>query len=205
MSEFDFALHLNFLSAAILLFLVLDPLGNIPVFLTVLHRVEHSKKWRVVLRESLIAYFVLIFFFFCGKYILRILGLDESALGVAGGVILFIIAIRMIFSGVTDSYIETSGEPFIVPLAIPLIAGPSAIATVLLFMANSKGSISGLFFAITLAWAASTFILVSSSIFNKFLGKRGLIALERLMGMILTTIAVQMLLNGIASFLSRHS
>lgn len=190
-------------SAAALLFLVLDPLGNIPIFLSVLKKVPKIRRWKVVLRESIIAYGVLLFFFFFGKYVLDVLGLEEPSLGVAGGVILFIIALRMIFPGSQGAYLEDEREPFIVPLAIPLISGPSAIATVLLFMADETTMIFELFIAITCAWAASTLLLVASSFFQRFLGERGLIALERLMGMILTTLAVQMLMTGIRQFLSQ--
>jgi multiple antibiotic resistance protein len=195
---------MTFVSAAVLLFLVLDPLGNIPLFLSATNKVSRGRRRRVILRESLIAYGVLIFFFFLGNNILDILHLEQPSLGIAGGVILFLIAIKMIFPEKKSYQSEDEGEPFIVPLAIPLIAGPSAIATVLLFMRSSHLSWMVLLLAITTAWAGSTLILVMSSYFRKYLGDRGLAALERLMGLVLTAIAIQMLLNGIGQFVAIH-
>lgn len=195
---------MTFLSATILLFLVLDPLGNIPVFLSVLNRIPAEKRKKVILRESLIAYSVLLFFFVCGAQVMGLLGLDQPALGIAGGVILFLIAIRMVFPNSQSPYVEEGKEPFIVPLAVPLIAGPSAIATVMLFMSNEKANSLEILLSITCAWAASTIILLTSSLFNKVLGERGLSAVERLMGLILATVSIQMLMNGISSFLHMH-
>jgi len=191
------------LSATILLLLVLDPLGNIPLFISTLSKVPKRKRVRIILRESLIALFVLVFFLFFGKWILTTLHLDEPSLGIAGGVILFLIAIRMIFP-VKSVASDDNEEPFIVPLAIPLIAGPSAIATVLLFTAKEPHMWGKWLAAVCGAWAISTVILSASSVFNRFLGERGLAAMERLMGMILATISVQMLMTGIAQFLTQY-
>ncbi len=195
---------MSILSATVLLLLVLDPLGNIPLFLTALRKVPKRKRSKIILRESLIALAILVFFLFCGGYILDLLKLDQPALGVSGGVILFLIAIKMIFPSNKLSDSDLSEEPFIVPLAVPLIAGPSAIATVLLFTARDPAMWSKWLLAVVLAWAVSTFVLVLSSYFNKVLGKRGLTAIERLMGMILATISIQMLMTGISQFLKLH-
>jgi multiple antibiotic resistance protein len=195
---------MTFLSATILLFLVLDPLGNIPVFLSVLERVPKEKRRKVILRESLIAFGVLLFFFVCGDRVMDLLSLDQPALGVAGGVILFLIAIRMVFPHSQSPYTGDNKEPLIVPLAVPLIAGPSAIATVMLFMSNEKANAFEILLSIACAWAASTVILLCSPVFNRLLGERGLSAVERLMGLILATISIQMLMNGITSFLHLH-
>ncbi|MBT3181025.1 MAG: NAAT family transporter [Deltaproteobacteria bacterium] len=196
---------MSILSATVLLLLVLDPLGNIPLFLTTLKKVPRRKRKKIILRESLIALCILIFFLFCGRPVLDLLNLDESSLGVSGGVILFLISLRMIFPD--NRYVDSDPdeeEPLIVPLAVPLIAGPSAIATVLLFTAREPAMWSKWLLAIVLAWAGSTFILIMSSYFNKVLGKRGLKAMERLMGMILATISIQMLMTGISQFLKLH-
>ncbi|HQC51090.1 MAG TPA: MarC family protein [bacterium] len=194
---------MTILSATILLLLVLDPLGNIPLFISALSKVPKRKRVRIILRESLIALLVLIFFLFFGKQILTTLYIDEPSLGIAGGVILFLIAIRMIFP-VENVVSDDNEEPFIVPLAIPLIAGPSAIATVLLFTAKEPQMWGKWLVAVCGAWAISTVILSASSVFNRFLGGRGLAAMERLMGMILATISVQMLMTGIAQFLAQY-
>ena len=191
------------LSAALLLFLVMDPLGNIPLFLTTLKKVEIKRQRLVVVRELVIALAILIVFLFAGRFLLELLHLTETALTTAGGLILMIIAIRMIFPSRDRSLKEDfEGEPFIVPLAIPYVAGPSAMATSLLMMSREPERWMDWLFAMLIAWAASAVIIYFASYFSRFLGEKGLIAIERLMGMILVTVAVQMLLTGIGEFVS---
>lgn len=192
------------LSAALLLFLVMDPLGNIPLFMTTLKKVDARRQQFVVVRELLIALVVLVGFLFTGQYILKLLHLSETALTTAGGIILMIIAIRMIFPARDKSLQEdVEGEPFIVPLAIPYVAGPSAMATSLLLMSREPERWLDWFLAVFLAWFVSAIIIYFSSYFARFLGEKGLIAIERLMGMLLVTVAVQMLLTGIAEFVGQ--
>ena len=192
------------LSAALLLFLVMDPLGNIPLFMTTLKKVEANRQRFVVVRELLIALFVLVAFLFLGQYLLQLLHLSETALTTAGGIILMIIALKMIFPRADSSLQEdVEGEPFIVPLAIPYVAGPSAMATALLLMSREPGRWPEWLLAVFIAWFASAIIIYFSSYFARFLGEKGLVAIERLMGMLLITVAVQMLLNGIGQFVSK--
>lgn len=179
----------------------MDPLGNIPLFMTTLKKVEASRQRKVVLRELLIALCVLVAFLFLGQYLLQMLHLTQTALTTAGGIILMIIAIKMIFPAHHASLQEEiEGEPFIVPLAIPYVAGPSAMATSLLLMSGDPARWADWLVAIFIAWLASALIIYFSSYFARFLGEKGLIAIERLMGMLLITVAVQMLLTGIADF-----
>lgn len=192
---------MTILAAALLLFLVIDPVGNIPMFLTTLKKVDEARRRIVVIRELIIALFVLITFLFLGQYLLQALHLSQTALTTAGGIILLIIAIKMIFPARDKSLQEDiEGEPFIVPLAIPYVAGPSAMATALLMMSREPERWLDWLLAVLIAWAASALIIYFSSYFAKFLGEKGLIAIERLMGMLLITVAVQMLLTGIAEF-----
>jgi membrane protein, MarC family len=192
------------LSAALLLFLVMDPLGNIPLFMTTLKTVEPERRRFVVVRELFIALAVLIVFLFSGQYLLSLLNLSETALTTAGGLILMIIAIRMIFPSRDKSLREdVEGEPFIVPLAIPYVAGPSAMATSMLLMSREPERWMSWLFAVLLAWTASALIIYFASYLARFLSEKGLIAIERLMGMILITVAVQMLLTGIAEFVGK--
>lgn len=192
------------LSAALLLFLVMDPLGNIPLFMTTLKKVEANRQRFVVVRELLIALFVLVAFLFLGQYLLQLLHLSETALTTAGGIILMIIALKMIFPRADSSLQEdVEGEPFIVPLAIPYVAGPSAMATALLLMSREPGRWPEWLLAVFIAWFASAIIIYFSSYFARFLGEKGLVAIERLMGMLLITVAVQMLLNGIGQFVGK--
>ena len=196
---------MNLYTATITLILVMDPLGNVPVFLTVLNSVEVKKRKRIVLRETFIAFLILLLFLFFGKNILESMQISGPALGIAGGIILFLIAIKMIFpQEETAKRSPQIGEPFIVPLAIPLIAGPSALAFVML-LANQAPQHLGLWtLALFIAWLTCTIILVCADFLRKILGDRGLTAIERLMGMILTTMAVQMFLTGVEAFFHLH-
>ncbi|MFO7906851.1 MAG: MarC family protein [Pirellulaceae bacterium] len=194
---------MTILSAAVMLFLVMDPVGNVPVFVSLLGGMELRRARVVVVRELVIALAALMLFLFCGQVFLDVLDVSEPALGIAGGVILFLIALKMIFGGSGDIFKEDSmGEPFVVPLAIPLIAGPSAAATVLLLMARAPDRWLHWLMALVAAWFASGVILVFAASFSRLLGERGLHAVERLMGMLLTAVAVQMFLGGVHDFVS---
>lgn len=191
-------------SAAILLFLVMDPLGNIPFFLASLRPVPPKRHTRVVIRELLIAYLVMVVFLFLGGPLLRLLNISEPALTIAGGVVLFLIALRMIFppaGGHSSEQVE--GEPFIVPLAIPYVAGPSVLATELLLMSREPGRWTTWLIAVTIAWAATAVILLMASRVRGYLGQKGVIAMERLMGMVLVAIAIQMFLSGIERYIGQ--
>ena len=190
------------LSATILLFLVMDPLGNILLFVTALQNVPAARRKRVVARELLIAYVVLVVFLFTGKHLLHALNISGPALTIAGGLVLFLIALRMVFPSAENSLAEhVSGEPFLVPLAIPYVAGPSTLATLLLLMSREPHRWPEWLLALTLAWLVSAAILVLGGRVGKFLGKRGLLALERLMGLLLVALAVQMSIEGLRTAL----
>jgi len=191
----------SFASAVVILLLVVDPVGNVPLFVSLLRTVEPARRARVIVRECAIAYAVLLLFVFFGRPILGLLGLSDPSLTIAGGVILFLIASRMIFrrpEGVFGDTIE--GEPFIVPLAIPSIAGPTAIATVVLLVSRAPHRLLEWTAAVTVAMLATLAFLLFAERAAKMVGERGLLAFERLMGLILTAIAVEMLLNGIETF-----
>jgi multiple antibiotic resistance protein len=191
-------------SAVVTLFLIMDPLGNVPLFLSVLKTVPVERRTTVLAREIVFAYLVLLGFLFAGRYLMQYLNLDRETISVSGGIVLFLIAVRMIFPterGLIGEPIE--GEPFIVPLAIPLFAGPSTLAALLLLERSAPGQTGSLWMAVTIAWALSGAILMSSTFFYRILRERGLVAMERLMGMLLVMVAVQMFLSGLNAFLSR--
>jgi MarC family membrane protein len=185
-------------SSAFLLLLVLDPLGNIPFVLSLLRNVPSERRPRIIARECAAAVIVLIAFFLVGDVLLVAMRLTNPALEIAGGLILFLIALRMVFppSGQELSEHAVDGEPFIVPLAIPLIAGPSAMATVLLASSQTGQTLLWIS-AIILASVVNAAFLLASGWIARLFGKAGMLALERLMGLILTTMAVQMLISGI--------
>ncbi|QHG92464.1 MarC family protein [Coxiella endosymbiont of Amblyomma sculptum] len=181
--------------------LVMDPLGNIPIFLAILQNYDIQTQTRIILRESVIAFFILVLFVFFGRYILHGLHITTSALSIAGGVVLFIIALRMILPTEQKENTGNSEEPLIVPLAVPLTAGPSAIAIVLLFVTRNPHHIWLVFFGILISSAIFIAIMLFAPFLVQILGKRGLMAVERLMGIVLTTIAVQMFLSGVVQYL----
>ena len=194
-------MDISFTSAVVILLLVMDPIGNIPLFVSVLRPVKAARHTGVILRECAIAFAVLLVFVFFGAAILGVLGLSEPALTIAGGVILFLIALRMIFRRPEGVFGDTvSGEPFIVPLAIPSIAGPAAIATVMLLASRAPQRLLEWCAAVSVAMLVTVALLVSADRLAKLAGEQGLLALERLMGLILTAIAVEMLLRGIETF-----
>ena len=189
---------MELLAPAVTMFLVMDPLGNVPLFLSVLRTVDPARRRAVLVREVITAYAVLMAFLLVGRYLMRFLGLEQSAIGLAGGIVLFLIALRMIFPPEGGNLGETiEGEPFIVPLAIPLLAGPSALSALLVLARTAPERTFEWLAALTLAWGASAAILLSSNLFYRVLRRRGLVALERLMGMILVMLAVQMFLDGL--------
>lgn len=188
--------------AIILLFLVMDPVGNVPLFLTALRRVAPHRRRYVLVRELLIALGIMIIFLFLGRALLQTLQVSDHALTVAGGVLLLLIAIRMIFPSPERPLEERvhADEPFIVPLAVPYTAGPSLLATEILLMSQDGGRWAVWLAAISVAWLASAIILYSSSLLERILGTNTLVAIERLMGMVLVIVSVQMLLSGIRGF-----
>jgi len=193
---------MNILSVAVTLFLIMDPFGNIPVFLPILRRVPPERRRAVVVRELLLALVVIVAFIFGGRYVMSFLGLKEEAVSIAGGIILFLIALRMVFpSGKAHSDSDLEGEPLLVPLAIPLIAGPSLLAVLLLFSSGGPGTLPDLLVAAILAWGVAFIVLFSSTFVVRFLTRRGVIAVERLMGMVLVALAVQLFLDGLSVYL----
>jgi multiple antibiotic resistance protein len=187
-------------STVMTLLLVMDPLGNVPIFLSVLKTVSPERRRKILIREVIFAYMVLLTFFFVGTYLLRLLSLQQETISIAGGIVLFLIALRMIFPPEGAPADGPAGEPFVVPLAIPLIAGPSTLAALLLLRSGPDATFD-LLLAITIAWALCAIILLSSNLLYRVLKERGLIAMGRLMGMLLVMLAVQMFMNGVAKFL----
>jgi MarC family membrane protein len=190
------------ISAAILLFLIMDPLGNIPVFLSLLKQLPPARRRFVLARELLIALVVLLFFLFSGQALLQLLHLRQESVSIAGGIVLFLIGIRMIFPPQDGLFGDIpEGEPFIVPMAIPCVAGPSTIAALMLLANDGPGRQLEWTLALVAAWLATSVILFAATVLYRWLGERTLTALERLMGMLLVAISVQMFLDGVVKYL----
>lgn len=195
---------MGIISAAVTITLVMDPLGNIPMFISVLQHVDESRRKLIIIREMIIALILLLAFLHFGGYIMSGLQISETSLHIAGGIVLFLIALRMIFpsSRATVTGDLPDHEPVIVPLATPLVAGPSAIATVMLLSTQNPDRMASWTLALVIAWAINFVVLVTSDFLRRQLGNRGLSAIERLMGMILVTLSIEMLMSGIAGFIA---
>lgn len=189
------------LSVAVMFFLILDPMGNLPLFSTMLKHVDKKRRRIILIRELLIALVIMQAFLFAGQSILNFLSLEQQAVSIGGAIVLFLISIKMIFPTDEGSpFLAAGEEPFLVPLAIPLLAGPSILATVILVSHQEPNRMLDWSIALTSAWLASAFILMFSELFEKIVGDKGLKAIERLMGMLLLMISVQMFLDGLASY-----
>ncbi|CAM8646606.1 MarC Multiple antibiotic transporter [Oxalobacteraceae bacterium] len=195
----------SFFQSFILLLLVTDPFGNVPLFVSTLRQVAPERRHRVVLRECLIAFGLLLMFMMVGRPFLEALQLSEVALRIGGGVILFLIALRMVFpqpGGVFGQTHAGATEPLIVPLAIPALAGPSALVTVLLFSSQAKMSMwlyAAVISLVAIVWLA---VLLAAERLQRVLGDAVMTAFERLMGLILTAIAIEMLLAGVRAYVA---
>ena len=186
------------LAAILLLIIIMDPIGNVPVFLSILKNIPLERRKKIIIRELIIAFTILLFFMFIGRYLLQLLQIEQSSLGIAGGIILFIIAIRMIFPGTKPMFSHNEeSEPLVVPLAIPMLAGPSAIAAVILLMAQEPSRWIEWTFVVFVASLISGIILISSEALGSKLGNRALTAIERLMGIFLIMVSVDFILDGI--------
>ena len=189
------------LSLAFSLFLLMDPIGNIPIFISVLNKVPKERRKKIIVREMMISLMIIVIFAFAGEKILNLLHITQPTLSISGGILLFIISLKMIFSSALtlSQDKESFQEPFIVPLAVPLIAGPSILASVMIYTKKQPNPII-LLIAIFTAWVLSFFILIASDELKRILKEHTLKALESLMGLILTMIAIQMFLEGLEAF-----
>jgi len=195
---------MEIVSAAILLFLIMDPLGNIPLFLSLLKGLPPARRNLVLARELIIAFGVLLLFLYSGRALLELLHLRQESVSIAGGIVLFLIGVRMIFPTPEGLFGDIpEGEPFIVPMAIPCIAGPSTMAALLLLANEAPGRQLDWTIALLAAWLATAAILFAATALYRWLGVRTLAALERLMGMLLVAISVQMFLDGVVAYLGR--
>jgi multiple antibiotic resistance protein len=188
------------LQLAATLFFIIDPLGNIPIFNSILQDYEPRRRMKIIGREMIFALIILLTFLYIGTSLLGFLGLQQPSLNIAGGILLFLIALHMLYPDKAHTTDPDADDPFIVPLATPLTAGPSSIAVLLLISSSQPERLGEATIAVLIAWTLSTVILLVSPLILRFLGHRGVRALERLMGMLLVLIAVQMFLNGTTEY-----
>ena len=192
------------LSAVITLILVMDPFGNIPLFITALKKVAPERRKKVLLRELFIALLIMLAFLFAGTKVLYWFGIEPYSMSIAGGIILFIISVKLVFNSSLEEEQKNNPkeeEPFVVPLAIPLIAGPASLSMILILSAGPLSKAFLILLAILIASAFNAAVLLLSFPISNLLGKRGLIAVERLTGMLLILMSVNMVMSGIKDFL----
>ncbi|CAL4043129.1 UPF0056 inner membrane protein YhgN [Buchnera aphidicola (Phyllaphis fagi)] len=188
-------------STTILLILIMDPLGNLPIFMSVLKHLNPKRRFIVLIREMIIALIIMLLFLLAGEKTLSLLDLKSETVSIAGGIILFLIAIKMIFPNIKDNdELINQSEPFLVPLAIPLVAGPSLLATLMLLSHQYSNQMSALLISLFISWGMTVIILLLSGSFLKFFGTNGVNALERLMGLILIMLSTQMFLDGMTAW-----
>ncbi|XBC38061.1 MAG: YhgN family NAAT transporter [Buchnera aphidicola (Floraphis choui)] len=190
------------ISSTILLILIMDPLGNLPIFMSILKNLKPKRRRIVLLREMIVALLIMLLFLFAGEKILTFLNLKTETVSISGGIILFLIAIKMIFPShqYENNSLYINEEPFLVPLAIPLVAGPSLLATLILLSHEYLNKIMYLTISLLIAWGCTVIILLLSNVFLRLFGSKGVDALERLMGLILIMLSTQMFLDGIKSW-----
>ena len=189
------------LSATLLPLTIMDPLGNVANFIAGLRPVPPERRVRVIARELVFALVILLFFLFCGRWLLDLLQLKDEALFISGGIVLFLIALKMVFPTANGESGEPPIEPFIVPLATPLIAGPSVLATLLVLVSSQPEAMGKWLTALLVSWSITAVILLFSPAISRVLKEKGAMAVERLMGMLLVMISVQMFLNGVERYL----
>jgi multiple antibiotic resistance protein len=198
MSEF------SLFSITIVLFLIMDPVGNITAFLSLMSEVEEKKRKWVLIREILIAVAAMYLINYCGKYLIDVLEISKTTITLTSGLILFLVALKILFPGPQSLRLNLpKGEPFIIPLAIPLIAGPSLLATILLY-AQLQESYLMMTWAIAIASLATYVVFLLAPFLFRVLGQNGLLALEKLMGMVLILIAVERFTGGLHLFIHTH-
>nr|WP_251031840.1 MarC family protein [Paraburkholderia strydomiana] len=190
------------MSATVLLILITDPLGNIPLFISCLRGVSPKRRTAVILREVAIAFAILLVFMVVGDAFLRMMSLTDQSLRIGGGIVLFLIALRMVFPHPDGPFGGDlrGGEPLIVPLAIPALAGPSALATVMLLTSQAPGKMFEWIGALTVTMIVCAVVLMLAERIQAWLGERTMMAFERLMGLVLVAISVEMMLGGIRAF-----
>jgi MarC family membrane protein len=195
----------TFLSATILLIVITDPLGNLPLFISNMQKVKKERRLKVILRECGVAFVVLVFFMLFGRQMLALLRISEETLKIAGGIILFLIAINMIFpgTGVSVGNDRIGDEPFIVPIAVPLVSGPSAMVTAMLIAGSNPGRMPEWIAAAAITILVTFFVFLASDWLSRVVGAQAISAVEKLMGLLLTAMAIEMLLGGVASYIQQ--
>ncbi len=189
------------LTLAYTFFLLMDSVGNIPFFISLLKNLDPRRQRQIILRELFIALGVMILFSLIGDAVLTSLAISDYSLLMSGGIILFILSLKMVFPNDKEakSDVPKEKEPFIVPLAIPLVAGPAVLAAIILYSKQDRGIFTTIP-AIVIAWVLTTVVLLCSSLIKRLIGTKGIIAVERLMGLLLVMLSIQMFLSGVTEY-----
>lgn len=195
---------MSLFNVTLVLFLIMDPLGNLSAFHSMVKELDPKRQYWIIFREMMIALGVMLFFNYVGEYIFNFLDLSETTVRLSSGVVLFLIAVKILFTSHDSPRANLpKGEPFIFPLAVPLIAGPALMATIMLY-AHLEHVQSIMLLAIFIAWLLSALIFFFAGPIKRVLGDNGLMACERLIGMVLVLVAIQRLMEGVLLFWATH-
>jgi len=196
--------NIGFFAIASTLFFVINPIGNTPFIVSLLAKFDEKKQRRILVRELILGFLLALFFIFAGEQFLAQLEISETTIGICGGVILFFIAMSLIFPKPSGHSEGMEREPYLVPIATPVLSGPCLLTTVMLY-SHQVENIVTLVAAVSLAWFVTSAIVMLAPTIQRLFGERGLIALERLMGMLLTFLSLDMLITSLIRFVQQRS
>jgi len=183
----------------------MDPIGNIQSFISQLSRYDQRQRMWVLLREMLFALGLMLLFNFAGELFFNVLDISEITVRLSSGVILFLVAFEILFPTMNNFRQNLpKEEPYFIPLAVPLIAGPSLLATIMLY-AHIEESFVVMVVAILIAWVFALLVLMFAHPIHRLIGNNGLMACERLIGMILILLAIQRFMEGVLMFIRSTS
>jgi multiple antibiotic resistance protein len=193
---------LNLAKAVIVLFIIVDPFGNIPIFMGLTEKMTEPQKRKVFNTACLVGFILLLVFAFTGQEIFYIFGVSIYSFEIAGGILLLIVSIRILISGITHEKDESPESMGAVPIAMPLLVGPGAITTTIFNLQAYDVYVTALsvLVVLVLTWVILRFM---NKVY-RFLGKTGALVIARVMALLIAAIAIQYILNGLTSYLGIH-
>jgi multiple antibiotic resistance protein len=196
----DMAILLAVLKGALALWIVMDPLGNLPIFVALTKDQTPAQRRRLLLVAWMVALIILIAFVFGGRWVLEVFGIELADFEAAGGALLFIIAVRMVLRGHPDGGEDGAGG--IVPIACPLLVGPGAITTTLVLLGVHQTWLT--LGAVMIAFAATLPVLLLTDVLHRLLGRTGSSVIARIMGIIIAAMGVMYVRRGILAVIASH-
>ncbi|MEM4243787.1 MAG: MarC family protein [Candidatus Bathyarchaeia archaeon] len=200
MSEAFVETAANLIKAIIVLFIIVDPFGNVPIFMGLTEKMTEAQKRKVFNTATLVGIILLLVFAFTGQEIFLIFGISIYSFEVAGGVLLLIIAIRILISGSMHESVESPESIGAVPIAMPLLVGPGAITTTILNL-QAYGTLVTIISVLVVLFITWIILRYLSVVYN-FLGKTGAVVIARVMALLIAAMAIQYILGGISAYIA---